>query len=373
MLPSRLMRIRTLSVCLLIFATACGGSDPKGKPAAGKSSSPEPPKPVFCPLTGVETSRDAPIARPALGVKIENSVASRPQVGLEQADIVYEELAEGGITRFLAVFHCTDAPSLGPIRSGRMVDPDILLEYAPVLFALSGANDLVLKKIDSTKGVANLRHGNHGSAYRRERGRKAPHDLFSSTSKLRDLDDGRGIQGPPKIGLIFDVGATGTVASPSPKATKPSKTPASPSPSPSPSPSTPPPGSSVKFDYSGNLNAVKYTFDAAANAYLRFHGETPHKAASGAQLKAVNVLVMKVKVTEGTIKDAAGNSSPEISVLGKGEVTVLRGGVAVVGQWARASLAEKTVLTDATGKPIHLLPGNTWIHLIPIDRKVTVQ
>ncbi|MEO7804640.1 MAG: DUF3048 domain-containing protein, partial [Actinomycetota bacterium] len=303
--------------------------------------------PVICPLTGVETSKEFDIDRPALGVKIENSTKSRPQAGLEHADIVYEELAEGGVTRFLAMFHCSDADPLGPVRSARMVDPDILLEYAPVLFAFSGGNPLVKEKISRTPGITALRHGNHGEAYRREKGRPAPSDLFSTTQKLRELSDASSVRGAPKSGLILKA------AEPLPAGAAVTAT--------------------VQFDYSGKTNAVKYTFDAASNSYLRSHGETPHVSVTGAQLSATNVVLLKVRVTQGTIRDAAGNFSPEIAVVGEGEAVVVYAGRSFTGTWKRPSLSAKTQLFDATGRPITLIPGRTWIHLIPQERKVTLS
>lgn len=374
MLACRGMRIRFLLTALvLLFTAACGDPKPVEPPAAKKSASPAPPKPVFCPLTGEETSQSFPKDKPALGVKIENSVAARPQAGLDKADIVYEELAEGGITRFLAIFHCNDAPSLGPIRSARLVDPDIMLEYKPALFAYSGGNPLVKDKITATRGLVDLRHGSHGDGYSRERGRKAPHNLFSSTERLRGLDDARDLKGAPKSPFVFDVNALGT-PSPSPKPTtksSPAKTKASPTVTAS--PSTPPPGATVSFSYSGTGNVVRYVYDAGAKAYLRSHGEQPHRGVSGDQFKAVNVIVLKVRVTQGTIRDAAGNFSPEITVTGSGEAVVLRGGVSVNGRWSRSGLSDHTKLTDASGKLIELVPGNTWIHLVPTDRPISVQ
>lgn len=377
MLACRAMRVPSvLTALILLFGSACGDpAPPKPSATSKKSPSPEPPKPVFCPLTGVETSQSFPKDKPALGVKIENSVASRPQAGLDKADVVYEELAEGGITRFLAIFHCNEAPSLGPIRSARLVDPDIMLEYKPALFAYSGGNPLVKDKIKATKGLIDLRHGSHGDGYSRERGRKAPHNLFSSTERLRGLDDARDLKGAPKSPFVFDPNALGT-PSPSPKPTaksSPAKTKASPTATTSPSPSAPPPGATVSFSYSGTGNIVRYVYDAGAKAYLRSHGEQAHRGISGDQFKAVNVIVLKVRVTQGTIRDAAGNFSPEITVTGSGEAVVLRGGVAVNGKWSRPGLSDHTKLTDASGKAIGLVPGNIWIHLIPTDRPINVQ
>lgn len=376
MLACRDMRRRFLLTALLLFATAaCGDPEPARPPVSAKrSASPEPPKPVFCPLTGEETSQSFPKDKPALGVKIENSVAARPQAGLDKADIVYEELAEGGITRFLAIFHCDEASSLGPIRSARLVDPDIMLEYKPALFAYSGGNPLVKDKITATKGLVDLRHGSHGDGYSRERGRKAPHNLFSSTERLRGLEDARELKGTPKSPFVFDVNVSGTPSPTAKPTTKssPAKAKASPTAAIS-SPTAPPPGTTVSFSYSGTGNVVRYVYDAGAKAYLRSHGEQPHRGVSGEQFRADNVVVLKVRVTQGTIRDSAGNFSPEITVTGSGEVVVLRGGLSVNGKWARSGLSDQTKLTDASGKPIKLVPGKTWIHLVPTDRPINVQ
>ncbi|MGH2768138.1 MAG: DUF3048 domain-containing protein, partial [Actinomycetota bacterium] len=153
--------------------------------ARKETPAPIPPSPVLCPLTGQERAPGFSIDHPALAIKVDNHSAARPQAGLESADIVYEELAEGGITRFLAIFHCSEADRVGPVRSARLVDPDILLEYAPVPFGYSGANPVVVEKVESTQGIVSLRHGRFGDAYERVRGRQAPHNLFTSTQKLR--------------------------------------------------------------------------------------------------------------------------------------------------------------------------------------------
>lgn len=339
-------KFKGLLAILFLVIAACERDDPA--PSASKKPSPSPsPIPVICPLTGVETSKDFDIERPALGVKIENSTKSRPQAGLEHADIVYEELAEGGVTRFLGMFHCDDADPLGPIRSARLVDPDILLEYTPVLFSFSGGNPIVKDKISNTRGITSLRYGNHADAYRRQRGRPAPSDLFSTTQKLRELSDASSVRGAPTSNLIFKA------ADPLPQGASVTTT--------------------VRFDYSGVINAVKYTFDVASNSYLRSHGETAHNSVTGQQLRATNVVVLKVRVRQGTIRDAAGNFSPDIAVVGEGEATVVYGGKAIVGKWRRSSLVSHTQLFDSTGNPIPLLPGKTWFHLVPQERKITLQ
>ena len=394
MLTCRHMRTRHLFAAFLtLLLFACNGRAAQDQ-TAKKSSKPSPsPAPVHCPLTGVETSRSTDIARPPLAVKIENSVAARPQAGLEAADIVYEELAEGGITRFLVIFHCSDASSVGPVRSARLVDPDILQAFSPVLFGYSGANPIVDSKVRSTKGLTVI--SDDGKAFHRERGRSAPHNLFTSTTILRTYF--KGSSTPPKTGFVFDPSALfdPECFHPTKKGSSPSKgspsAKASPSPFPCPTPTkltatktqtsptvsstveAPPPGQSVTFEFSGTQNRVKYVFDAGSKVYQRFHGDKAHLAANGKQLTATNVVICKVKVTEGQIKDAAGNSSPEIAVIGSGEATILRGGVATTAKWSKSSASQHMTFTDSMGRPVRLLPGNTWVHLVPINEPVTVS
>ena len=254
------------------------------------------------------------------------------------------------------------------------MDPDILLEYAPVLFAYSGANPLVLNKVQTTKGVIDLRHGANGSAYHREKGRIAPHNLFTSIAEIRTLKAATEVRGAPISSFVFAPTVTATASTtPAPASSKSPIAKNSASPSASPSPSVLPPGTSVTFSFSSSANAVKYLYDPARGGYLRLHGETSHKSVSGEQIRAVNVIVLKVKVTQGKTRDAAGNFSPEISVTGTGEAVVLRGGVSVIGSWRRNELKDRTTILDAAGKSIPLLPGNIWIHLVPVGQQVSVQ
>lgn len=343
---------------LAVLLGACGGGRKAPSRGASQAASPSPPKPVLCPLTGVQAAPGTPADRPALAVKIDNAPPARPQAGLEAADIVYEEIGEGGLSRFLSFFQCNDAASVGPVRSVRNTDVDVLQEYVPVLLAYSGANRQVLAKVVSTRGIVDLRQGSNGAAYTRQAGRKAPYNLMSSTQKLRDLPAARDIRGPSRTGLVFDAGVLQPAPAPGGTAG---------------SPQAPPPaGSSVSFSFSAS-NAVGYTYDPAKKAYLRFIGSVPHKSVSGTQLSAVNVVIQKVKVTTGTVRDAAGSPTQETSVVGSGDAIVLRGGVAVSGTWSRPSLSANTTFTDPSGQTIKLAPGNTWIELLPAERPVTVR
>lgn len=352
------MKSKIILVALVILA-ACGGEEPAPVTKNVHRPTQAPPKPVIAPLTGVEKSPEFNISRPALAIKIDNAAAARPQSGLENADIVYEELAEGGITRFLAVFHSSDASRVGPVRSARLVDADILEEYGKVLLGYSGANPLVLKKISSTASVIDLRHGKYGDAYKRVKGRPGPHDLFTSTEELWALSD---VKSMPKTGLQF--GPVVSVQTPQTSAPQTHASPGAANPSPT-------PGSSISFSFAGSV-PVRYSYDPSIASYLRFHGEKPHSSETNGQLHAVNVVVLKVRTTNGQIRDAAGNFSPEISVVGSGEGVLLTKGVETPLRWSRSSLSDNMRLTTTNGGSVTLAPGNTWIHLLPSDRAFTV-
>lgn len=350
-------RARAFGFLLAVALTAAACTGGNGGSAASPSPSPsEPPPPPRYPLTWRVATGETDLARPALAVKIENTPAARPQAGLERADVVFEQVVEGGITRFLAVFHSRDASSIGPVRSARLVDPDILAQLGRPVFAYSGGARRVLDVVESA-GLVLLPHGRFGDAYERLRSRRAPHNLFSSTAALYAAAGDQGTTPEP----LFDYGAL----------------PPPPTPSPSPSPSPPPDGSpspvpspahaavtDMQAAFSASYVAT-WRWDPVGARYLRFQGETPHAVVSGVQISAANVIVMRVPVRDGGFRDAAGNPSPEIDVIGAGEALLLRDGVGIPGRWQRASRADRTVFTDDVGRPFVLDPGVTWIELLP--------
>ena len=360
-------RLVVLLALLMLATAACGGEleDPAGgrsrrRAAESPPPSPSPPPPPTCPLTGTPAPAGLNLARPVHAVKIDNHPASRPQVGMLQADVIYEELVEGGLTRFLVVFHCQDAQRLGPIRSARLVDPDLLVLYSPVLFGYSGAAPPVTAKVRSTAGVIDLAHGNNGPAYARSGGRAAPHNLYTSSANLLGRPAAQGVQGNARTGYEFDE----AVLNAPPPAAPPAAAPASPG-APPPPPPPPPPGAGVDLAYSGG-SRVSYNYDPGTKRYLRNQGGQPHRDESGQQLSAVNVLVFKVPV------QLVGGSA-HITVVGESEAIVLRGGQAVQGRWRRPSLGDQYTLVDAAGQPIKLAPGNIFVNLVPVGQPVTVR
>src|SRR5438445_1471791 len=141
------------------------------------SPSTSPPPPV-CPLTGVNPKGSVP-NRPALAMKVENLPSARPQTGLSWADIVYEEPVEGSITRFIVVYQCQDASRVEPVRSARLTDPDILVQFGKPLFAYAGGVPKVVTAVREAGLIdVNFNTPRAAADYHRDPNRSAPHDLY---------------------------------------------------------------------------------------------------------------------------------------------------------------------------------------------------
>ncbi|MCE9621247.1 MAG: DUF3048 domain-containing protein [Actinomycetia bacterium] len=291
------------------------------------------PVPVY-PLTGLPITDEAAAARPALVVKIDNHSRARPQSGLNEADIVFEEIVEAQ-TRFAAVFQSQGSDPVGPIRSGRAQDIDLLGSLNHPLFVWSGGNRGVTKAIEASDFVDLSAQHNEvygpGGFYRsKERG--SPHNLYAQTSMLWTLAPA-GAAPPPQqfTYLAAGVAAVGEAAA----------------------------GVDLVMD---GLD-VGWRFDAATGRYLRTTEGEPHLDAATGQISSANVIVM---VVEYFPKPSAAGS-PQAITTGFWDVLVFTGGVLVRGTWSRPDRLSPIVLTDTNGQPIALTPGNTWVELPEVD------
>jgi hypothetical protein len=325
---------------LLALAGCSGGGDgddaagPRADGPAGGGSTPttEAP-PALSPLTGLASAN---AGRPALVVKIDNAPGARPQAGLEKADVVFEEVVEGGEVRFLAVFQSNDAESVGPVRSVRPVDPDIVSPLGG-LFAYSGGapqfTALIRRAPVTLVGFDELTR-----AYTKRRDRRAPSNLFTSTAALyagAQADDGA----PPPLFRFLDGGA----------------------------PFAPPgvaPATHLTVNVSGRSRA-DWDFDAAAALWRRGTNGTAHTVEGGAQLGFTNVVVQFVPYRNTSSRDQSGNLVPTAAVVGEGPVLVLSGAQMVRGTWAKASPEAVTEYRDSASAPLALTPGSTWVTLAP--------
>jgi len=299
--------------------------------------------PTLCPLTGEEAPSDAAAARPALAIKVENIDEARPQSGLLQADVIWEEEAEGGITRFIAVYQCRGASRVGPVRSARPVDPPILMLYRKPLFGYAGGVASVERAI-ADAGVVDLNYIDAAEAYIRDPNRTAPHDLYTSTRALRREARGRG--DAPEAQFTFEEDP------PEREGTR--------------------RGREIVADWSVATDVV-WRYRSSDGLYRRFHGEEAHVMEDGSQMAVDNVVAMMVERRETRIVDPAGNPVPNFEVVGRGDVVVFRDGRAIRGSWERPEEEEPLRFMDRRGEEIALKPGTTWIMLYPTDAEAPVE
>lgn len=284
--------------------------------------------------------------RQALGIKIGNSSPERPQAGLDRADVVYEEIVEGGVTRFLALFLTNQAPRVGPVRSVRTVDHKIMQPIGG-LFGYSGGVPPVISELRSKPGVTDVGANVVGGAYRRDGSRQAPYNLYTATDRLWEGRDGSA----PKPLFEFlssdeELGAGGEEAA-----------------------------NQVRLSFAGNGSEVRYAFDAKTGTYQRFNGSSPHTVESdgkASQLAFTNVLVQMVSTSAGSTVDRAGERSTDIKMLGSGSAVLFRGGRALRGTWKRDGAGDVTTFQSSDGQPLRLAPGTTIVELLPTGRDIFV-
>jgi hypothetical protein len=339
---SRRPWLAAVALVLVAALPACGPDEQPRATATSFSSTtppatttppPPPPPPPVYPLTGVQSP--GPVDRPALAVKIENSIDARPQTGLNAADVVWEEVVEGGITRYVAVYQSAVPAEIGPVRSVRPMDPAIA---APLhgLLAFSGGQQQYIDAA-AAAGLQVLSMDAGAPGFYRTRGRRAPHNVYATPQTLLDQADAAHLASPPP---------QFTFAGPDQQ------------------PTTGPAVSAVRLTMSG-VSHPSWTWSAPDGAWLRTEGATPAVEVDGARLRATNVVVLAVNVVNTSARDPAGNPVPETQLLGSGSAVVAVAGSAMSATWSKASIADPLVLTGPDGAVARLAPGSTWVELMP--------
>ncbi len=283
--------------------------------------------PILAQLTGLETT--ATITRPAAVVKIDNHVDASPQWGLIQADVVFEEIVEGSITRFAAVFHSQDAERVGPIRSARTGDFDLLRNLNKPIFVNSGANETVWSLL-RREGAIVVSDRNIGkAAFSRTSDKYAPHNLVTSTELIYRARPGEGGTPPPlfRYRTASEQPANSIAAG------------------------------GVDINFGGT--PVKYRWNPITSSYDRTQYGSAHFDYSGARISPTNVIVQFV--TYG--QSAASSITPEPHLIGTGEAQIFSGGRVANATWQRASSTAVTQFFYPNGKPVELTPGSTWVGL----------
>ncbi len=291
-----------------------------------------PPKPTTVPsnLTGLPVDPSVN-QRPVTGVMIENSLDARPQSGLGQAGVVFEAMAEGGVTRFLALFQDTAPDNIGPIRSARpyYIQWDLGFD-AP--YAHVGGSPDALSDINSW-GVKDMNQFANGGYYHRVSTRAAPHNVYTAISTLNQLEAKKGY------------GASQFTSLPR-KAEAPSKAPTA---------------RSIGLHLSGPIYDPHFDYNAATNSYLRSENGTPHvDANTNLQISPKVVIAMVIPEGRGAL-DSSGAYYSNYQVIGSGTAYVFQDGIVTTGQWTKSGNTAQISFTDANGNPLQLNAGQTWL------------
>lgn len=326
-------RVAALALAVATLGLAgCSISNPPGSPAAAGTSDAVPDSevsgnPDTWPLTGLPVEGGQSIQdHPVLVAKIDNTSGSAPQVGLGAADLVVEEMVEGGVTR-LAAFYYSQVPDVvGPLRSMRASDIGIV---APVDASMvtSGAAAVTIRRIRDAGLSFYEEEG--GTGFSRDPARNAPYDLLADLGTVAET--ARTTPGRPTDYLPFSAGELprGQAAT------------------------------TIRATFSSSHTT---TWQYADGRYVDDDG----LAAEGDEFPAETVLVLRVEVGDAGYRDPAGNAVPETILEGSGEAMLFHGGRLVRATWTKPSLDAPLELATAAG-PLGFPPGRTWIELIPAD------
>lgn len=333
-----LLAAGTLAAAAL--AGCAGGAKPAAHTVSLQTPPPSPPptaapkpQPV-APLTGLPATDPASVGRPALSIKIDNIASALPQAGVNQADLVTEALVEGGLTRLLVTYQSAGASAVGPVRSARPVDADLLRELNGGYFGYSGAAAGEIAPVIDHSTSLLLGFDDHPSLYYRVHDRSAPHNVFTTTSALWTAGHAQRptMPAPPQL---FSYSATPGAGTPAGHAAL-----------------TFSPFTSTGWTWSGGH-------------WVRTQDGAPDVLVDGSRIAADNIVILSVGTAGTGIIDAAGNEDPLPVVIGSGTCWLLRDGQVQQGTWQRPTVTRPMVLVDAAGHPLTLHPGRTWIELLP--------
>jgi hypothetical protein len=279
------------------------------------------------PLTGLPVTGDEEAAQehPVMVLKMDNTYASAPQVGLSKADLVVEELVEGGMTRLAAFYYSTIPGDVGPVRSMRASDIGIV---APVGGAMvtSGAANVTINRIHDA-GIPFFSEGDKG--FYRESSRSAPYNLFTDMAETATLVDQDDLERPDDY---LPWGAEEDFPQGQPART-------------------------LAASFSGG-HTTNWTY--RNGTYVNENSN----AGAGDEFPADTVLVLRVQVGDAGYRDPAGNPVPETKFTGKGQALIFHGGRLVRGTWSKSALDAPLELSTKAGK-LTVPAGHTWIELVP--------
>lgn len=268
---------------------------------------------------------------PVTGVMIENSDEARPQSGLSQAGVVFEALAEGGITRFLALYQDTAPSNVGPIRSVRPYYLQWALGFDASMAHVGGSPDALTDV--TTWNVKDLNEFYNGNSYHRISTREAPHNVYTSIADLNQLEQKKGFTTANFTGFPR-------------KKDAPAKTPTA---------------GNITMNISGPDYSVNYVYVPSSDNYNRSEGGAAMiDANTNKQISPKVVVAIVLPLTQGAL-DSSGAYYSDYNVLGSGSAYIFQDGSVTQGTWTKTSNTSQISFTDSNGKAIKFNPGQTWI------------
>ncbi len=330
-----------LATVACVVLTACGAPavDVTASPVAGAPTTAAPPltpmptpspTPVErFPLTG-EPTDDARLDMPAMAAKIDNNPRAFPHTGLDRADLVYEEVVEGGLTRLMPIFHSDIPEVVGPIRSGRFIDLEVLSPSTPIL-VFAGARPEVMSALTGSDAIGIVSDAGT-SPFFRDRSRSAPHNLYFDAPAVYEIGQTRDEVGPVTTGFVFgDAPDGGTEAT----------------------------DLDIAMTY---WQTTSWEWDAGAEVYRRSTRGNAYVVTGEGRVGAANVLVVLTTVS----RLRAGDPYMRTELAGEGDAVLLRDGMRHDIRWRKADTTSHLEFVSVDGTPFPLSPGPSWIHLAPI-------
>lgn len=292
---------------------------------------PEPVK-YYSKLTGLLVENEQALSAPVTAVMIENSPEARPQSGLKEAEIVFEAIAEGGITRFMALFQNNKPELIGPVRSVRLYYVNWLSAFNASIIHCGGSEEALNEVRNGT--YRDLDQYFNDSAFWRSNDRYAPHNLYTSFANIEALNKAKGYTSSSFDGYINRV---------------------------EPKPAETLDATNININISSYLFNSSFAYSAETNSYARSQAGAAHLDSNGLQL-APNV-VIAMSVDESTLADG----HERITTIGSGTATIFQNGTAIKATWSKDSASSQIIFKDAVGNEIPLVSGQIWIVAVPND------
>jgi len=343
----QLILILIAALLLLISGSVAAFIVIKNRPvAAPVTARPQPPVAkkaaqapvIYSTLSGLPTT-EALNKLPVTAVVIENSREARPQSGLNQAGVVFEAIAEGGITRFMALYQETQPEAIGPVRSVRPYYLNWMQAFDASIAHVGGSPEALA--LIKSAGLKDLDQYSNGSAYTRSKDRFAPHNVYTSRAKLLELQASKGFTASSYTGFVR-------------KAEKPSAAPTA---------------KSINLAISSTLYNVAYDYDSPTNSYKRLLAGQPH-------IDQVTKTQLNPKVVIGLVVPYAIQSNglhSNYQTVGNGKAYIFQDGSVTEGVWEKSSPTSQIKFGDANGLPLGLNAGQAWITAVSAANKVTYK